>query len=161
VLSRAAFFTWTAILGKILTLDNLKKRRAIVINRCCMCKRDGESVDHLLIQGDVASALWSAIFSRFRLAWVMPRRVLDLCASWWSSGRTRSTIVWKMVPSCLFWIIWRERNNRCFEDLENVVVDIVASMLNTLYIWKVAYLAPIPITYTKYKNTVFGPMFKS
>jgi hypothetical protein len=46
-----------------------------------MFKRDGESVDHLLIQCDVTSALWSAIFSRFRLAWVMPRRVPDLCAS--------------------------------------------------------------------------------
>jgi hypothetical protein len=69
--------------------------------------------------------------------------------------------VWKMVPSCLFWIIWRERNNRCFEDLENIVVDILASMLNTLYMWMAAYLAPILTTYTKYKNTVFGPMFKS
>jgi hypothetical protein len=71
----AAFFTWTAALGKILTSDNLRKRRAIVINRCCMCKRDGESVDHRLIHCDVTSALWSTIFSCFGLAWVMPRRV--------------------------------------------------------------------------------------
>jgi hypothetical protein len=59
-------------------MDNLRKRRVIVINRCCMCKRDGESVDHLLIHCDVASALWSVIFSHFGLAWVMPRRVPDL-----------------------------------------------------------------------------------
>jgi hypothetical protein len=55
--------------------------------------------------------------------------------------------VWKMVLSCLFWTIWRERNNRCFKDLENVVEDILASMLNTLYMWTAAYLAPILITY--------------
>jgi hypothetical protein len=52
--SRAAFFTLLAALGKILTMDNLKKRQAIVINRCCMCKSDGESVDHLLLHCDIA-----------------------------------------------------------------------------------------------------------
>jgi hypothetical protein len=53
---RAAFFAWSATLGKIFTLDNLKKH-VIVMDRCCMCKRDGESVDHLLLHCDVASAL--------------------------------------------------------------------------------------------------------
>ena len=82
--SRVALVTWTVYLGKILTLNNLRKRQVIVINRCCTFKRDRESVDHLLIHSDVASALWSAIFSRFGLAWVMPGRVPDLWASWWS-----------------------------------------------------------------------------
>jgi hypothetical protein len=44
---RVAFFTWSAALGKILTMDNLRKRRVIVVDRCCMCKRNGESVDLL------------------------------------------------------------------------------------------------------------------
>jgi hypothetical protein len=29
---RVAFFVWTAALGKILTLDNLRKRQVIVMN---------------------------------------------------------------------------------------------------------------------------------
>ena len=84
---RAIFFVWSAALGKILTLDNLRKRNIIVLNRCCMCKRSEEIVDHLLLHCEVASALWYAIFSRFGLAWVMPRWVFDLLAYWWSSGR--------------------------------------------------------------------------
>jgi hypothetical protein len=43
---RAAFFVWSAGLDKILTLDNLRKRQVIVINRCCMCnvqREDGGS----------------------------------------------------------------------------------------------------------------------
>jgi hypothetical protein len=51
---KMAFFAWAAALGKILTLDNLKKRHVIVINRCCMCKKNGESVDHLLLHCEVA-----------------------------------------------------------------------------------------------------------
>jgi hypothetical protein len=42
---KVAFFAWTAAQGKILTLDNLRKKRVIVIDRCCMCKMNGESVD--------------------------------------------------------------------------------------------------------------------
>jgi hypothetical protein len=54
---KVAFFAWTAALGKILTMDNLRKRHVIVIDWCCMCKRHGESVDHLLLHCEVASAL--------------------------------------------------------------------------------------------------------
>jgi hypothetical protein len=77
---RVAFFVWTAALGKILTQDNLRKRHVIVINRCCMCKKTKETVDHLLLHCDVASVLWNSLFSRFGMSWVMPRRVIGLLA---------------------------------------------------------------------------------
>jgi hypothetical protein len=38
---------WTMALGKILTLDNLRKRNLIVMDWCYMCK-SRESIDHLL-----------------------------------------------------------------------------------------------------------------
>jgi hypothetical protein len=69
---KVVFFAWSAAFRKILTLDNLRHRHVIVINRCCMCKRHGESVDHLLLHCEVAGALWNTIFSRFGLSWVMP-----------------------------------------------------------------------------------------
>jgi hypothetical protein len=50
------FSVWPAALGKILTLDNLRKKQVIMMNRCCKCKRNEESVDHLLLHCDVASA---------------------------------------------------------------------------------------------------------
>jgi hypothetical protein len=42
-------------------------------------------VDHFFLCCDVASDLWSVVFSRFG----MPRRVIDLFACWWSAGRPR------------------------------------------------------------------------
>jgi hypothetical protein len=65
---RVAFFVWSAALGKILTLDNLRKKNMVLINRCGMCKRDEETVDHLLIHCEWAQVLWNAFFNHFGLA---------------------------------------------------------------------------------------------
>jgi hypothetical protein len=78
---RAAFSVWSATLGKILTMDNLRKRHVIVVDRCCMCKSNGKFVNHLL-HCEVAYALWNVFFSRFGLSLVMPSRVVNLFACW-------------------------------------------------------------------------------
>jgi hypothetical protein len=71
---RVVFFVWSAALGKILTLDNfffffdveeplqgralrthpcrvnpLRKRNIVLVNRCGMCKKEEESIDHFFI----------------------------------------------------------------------------------------------------------------
>lgn len=75
--SKVAFFVWTAAFGKILTTDNLRKRGCVVMDWCYMCKKNGESVDHLLLHSKVAWVLWNEIFRRDD-AWVKPLRVVDL-----------------------------------------------------------------------------------
>jgi hypothetical protein len=54
---RAAIFVWLVSLGKILTMDNLKKRHVIVVNLCCICKRSIEFVYYFLLNCEVASAV--------------------------------------------------------------------------------------------------------
>ena len=71
-----AFFSWSTSLGKILTIDNLCKRRIIVLDWCYMFKRCGESVHHLLLHCPIAFELWSLVFCLFGLHWVMPHLVL-------------------------------------------------------------------------------------
>jgi hypothetical protein len=49
-----------------------------MVHKCCMCKKNEESVHNLLLHCEVACVLWNAFFSHSRLSWVIPRRVVDL-----------------------------------------------------------------------------------
>ena len=126
------FFTWTTALERILTVDNLRKRRVIIIDWCCMCKAHGESVNHLLLHCIVAHELWSLIFALFGIAWVMPRGVVDLLSCWSDRfGKSEADAIWKVIPHCLMWCIWRERNNRAFVGEEQSIPALKSSFLQT------------------------------
>jgi hypothetical protein len=50
--------------------------------------------------------------------------------------------VWRMAPLCLMWIIWRERNARCFEDTELTMVELSNRFLKLLFLWVVVLNIP-------------------
>ena len=137
---RVAFFVWTAALGKILTHDNLRRRGIVVVEWCVMCKKHGESVDHLLLHCDVARVVWSSFYSLFGVEWVMPSSVVDLLSAWGTLlGRGPVHRIWKQVPLCVLWGLWRERNSRLFEDVEVQVGALCRNVLNMLYLWVSAH----------------------
>ena len=67
---RVSFFLWTSARGGILTIDILVKRGQSLVNRCCLCCCDEESVDHLLLHCKFSHTLWSAVFKVFGIQWV-------------------------------------------------------------------------------------------
>jgi hypothetical protein len=92
------------------------------------------------------NALWNAILNHLGLCWVMPGSVRELFACWCLGGCTRSAVVWKMIPLCLMWCIWRERNARCFEDSMRSFEEILHYFLftlYTLYTWTAGWLVPL------------------
>ena len=80
---RVSFFLWTAARGGILTIDNLVKKNLPLVNWCCLCRCDEETVDHLLLRCKFAHALWSEVFLMFGVQCVMLN----------------------IVPACLMWLI--------------------------------------------------------
>jgi len=118
------FFSWTASLGKILTMDNLLKRHIVVLEWHYMCKRCGESVDHLLLHCPIAYEMWSMVFCLFDIIWVMPQMVMDLLDSWPCNFRQhRNIAIWRIVPHCLMWCIWQEQNTGSFEECEWSILE--------------------------------------
>ena len=54
---KLGFFAWEASWGKVLTLDQLKRRGISLVNRCCLCEESEETIDHLLIHSSRAKIL--------------------------------------------------------------------------------------------------------
>ena len=101
-----------------------------------MCKRCGEVLDHLLLPCPVAFELWSLVFCLFGLHWVMPHKVIQLFESRQGKfGRHRNIDFWRLMPHCLMWCIWSERNARFFEGCEQSLLEIKSFFFHTLLIW--------------------------
>ena len=107
----SGLFLWTATRGQILTLDNSHKCQICIVEWCCMCNMNGESMDHLLLHCAYVHNPWSLVFCMFGVQWVMPWKVVDLLACWKGDfGGHRTTGMWEAIPACSMWIIWQERN---------------------------------------------------
>ena len=50
------------------------------------------------------------------------------------AGKINSDI-WNLVPGCLMWIVWTERNRRSFEDTEKSLAQLQALGQKTLFDW--------------------------
>jgi hypothetical protein len=109
-----------------------------VLDWCYMCKRNGESIDHLLLHCLVARELWNLAFSMFGVDWVMPRSVMGLLLCWPRLSKRANGIIRGMIPHCIMWSLWRERNSRSFEGREKPLLDLKQSVLNTLLEWAAA-----------------------
>ena len=76
------------------------------------------------------------VLGLFGVYWVMPCHVLDVWAGWQGCyGNHCNLVVWRMVPHCVMWFLWRERNVRHFEDCERFVSALKLLFFQTLYDW--------------------------
>lgn len=65
------------------------------------------------------------VFSRLKLAWIMPALVVALLANWSSlGGISQIATVRKLIPICILWCPWQERNERTFEDKEGSMEEL-------------------------------------
>lgn len=61
--------------------------------------------------------MWDENCNRVGLAWVMPKRIVDLVTnSGGLQGSKKIAAAWKMTAIFLMSCIWRARNDICFED---------------------------------------------
>ena len=64
------------------------------------------------------------------------QRLVELLAFWQGNfGHHHNGVIWMAVPYRLMWCIWRERNNRCFEDFERTIADLKLFFFKTLLDW--------------------------
>ena len=136
---RVSFFGWEATWGKALTFDQLQKRGWPLANRCYLCQRHEESIDHILLHCAKARTLWMLLFSLFGVQWVLPATVKATLLGWDGSfvGEKRKG-VWRASPLCLFWTVWKARNKVAFEEEELSIQRLKNSFV--YFLWSEAKL---------------------
>ena len=110
-----------------------------ILDWCCLCKCNGESVDHLLLHCGEVFRLWSFALRSFGVSWVLLKRVIDSLAGWRNWLGKHPSNVWNLVPHCVMWIIWRERNSPIFEDLVLSGDKLLELFVTTLFDWSCAW----------------------
>ena len=109
-------FGLLALRNSILTMDNLSRRGMIVVNCCPICIGDEESVDHLLLNRNVAQLIWRSVFASFGCSWVFPKCILELYQAWNLQNRShKGKEMRRLSFLAVIWIIWKEKNSRLFE----------------------------------------------
>ena len=146
--TKTTFFAWEATYGKILTLDKLQRRGWHLPNRCYLCGQDEESAHHILLHCSVVSHLWVLFLPLIGLSWVFPKTVKEALLSWKGSfvGKKRINM-WKSVPSCIFWTVWKERNRIAFRDGIVDVRKLKHSFVYNLWSWNSLYIGEEIFTY--------------
>ena len=122
-----------------------------------MCCCGGETVDHLLIHCPVAAALWSWVFQSFGVHWVISGTVASLLFSWWNGLGRHSLDIWNMVPICLMWTIWKERNQRTFEDVSRSDKQVLESFTLTLFDWSRTWGFTTSSSITEFSSSLYLP----
>jgi hypothetical protein len=73
------------------------------------------------------SGLWCLVFGIWYV-WSAVGYALHSAGSFswvaWEVGETWLILVWKMIPHCLIWCLWCERNARHFEDSERSIAEL-------------------------------------
>uniref|UniRef100_A0A5B6YS94 Reverse transcriptase zinc-binding domain-containing protein n=1 Tax=Davidia involucrata TaxID=16924 RepID=A0A5B6YS94_DAVIN len=106
------------------------------MNSWCVCKASEETRNHLLIHCPIIQAVWMLLLDLFGIYWVMSRSTLEVLTIWrGNSIRRRVKQAWQLIPLCLWWITWKERNQRIFEGVDAPVWNVKAILLSTLYFW--------------------------
>lgn len=106
---RVQFFLWLVSQNRVLTRDNLKKRRDVSDPMCLFCS-EHESICHLFFYCCVAVNVWRI------LSEVLGLEIggnYESVAKFWIANKKH--LITNVVSSAVIWSIWKLRNEICFQ----------------------------------------------
>ncbi|CAN1356356.1 Putative ribonuclease H protein At1g65750 [Linum perenne] len=132
-------FCWMVWHKKIASIDNLQRRGMTLANRCVLCEKDLESVDHLFIHCEFAVEVWNRVSSVLSLLGPRNEDVRGLIQAWKCMNCTPTfEEVAGVIIHGIFWYIWLERNERIFSECRKNERQIVVRVLWNVGRWLAA-----------------------
>ena len=101
-----------------------------------MCRNGSKSINYLFLHCSVAQRIWTKIIQKFGVSWVLPQDINHLIMGNFMSGREKKIkVLWSLVVFAVFWTLWRERNQRIFDDKEASFANIMESVHYWVALW--------------------------
>jgi hypothetical protein len=105
---RVQVFMWLLVQNRLLTRDNLAKRRAVHDGSCLFCD-ENESVSHLFFECVVAKQIWLMLTEIFTGNHISS--IDAMCHIWLASNS-----IFSITTAAFLWSLWKTRNNMCFQE---------------------------------------------
>ncbi|CAN1725453.1 hypothetical protein LINPERHAP1_LOCUS91 [Linum perenne] len=137
--SKFICFSWRVYFKKIATIDNLQRKGLQLVNRCALCLSHLESVDYIFLHCDFTSMVWNQLSSALSIFGPKPVDMADLVIAW--KGMNCVSILaptMKVFLHAFFWFIWKERNDRIFNDSSHRPHFLAFRILSTIDDWLLA-----------------------
>ncbi|WMV11936.1 hypothetical protein MTR67_005321 [Solanum verrucosum] len=133
---KVACFTWLLAKQVVLTQDNRMKKGLDLCSRCFFCECETETINHLFLHCKETVKLWQIFINKRGISWSMPGNIKEALACWNRDGnQSGHRERWKIVPACIWWTIWLERNQRCFENKSCSMEKMKLKCLALFYFW--------------------------
>jgi len=133
---KVACFTWLLAKQVVLTQDNRMKKGLDLCSRCFFCECETETINHLFLHCKETMKLWQIFINKRGISWSMPGNIKEALACWNRDGnQSGHRERWKIVPACIWWTIWLERNQRCFENKSCSMEKMKLKCLALFYFW--------------------------
>lgn len=157
ILHKVACFTWLVASQVVLAQDNLMKRGRELCSGCFFCERETETINHLFIHCKATLKLWLVFFNLRGISWSMLRHTSEALTGWSREGNMSGHKErCKIVLACIWWKIWKERNQRCFGNKSIPFRSLKLNCLITFYFWCNSVLPNKLEDITHYLNSLGG-----
>jgi len=148
---KVVLFAWRLFRDKLPTKDNLH-RRGVLDHDSRLCVAGCGSIEtsqHLLLHCNIFGSVWYFIYRWIGISAGVPAQVLHHFHQFSFSGRIskKRRSILQVIWFATIWEIWKERNNRLFNDKECSVIQVVDKIKSLTFRWlKVKYIT-LPFNY--------------
>ena len=121
-----------AILHKLPTLDNLKKRGFQLASFCPLCYSASENEDHLFCTCPFSSEVWMEILHRLNITRRPKNTILEEIRALQKAFHKDAftTILARLLFRAYIWWIWKERCQRIFDDFRRSPISLTLLIID-------------------------------
>lgn len=140
---KVKFFAWLAAQNRVWTADRLAKRGWPNCGLCPLCRREQETVDHLIFRCRFSIRLWDMIKEWLQLESIDTSvwHHFESAREWWITLSDSSVPNRKALASLALltsWALWNERNARVFRHKSAPPFVILALIKGEAALWVAA-----------------------